>query len=64
MAMRGRAEHTLILHGIFTEFSPLNHLFFIMVDCPGHIMGSTNGIELKLGKYIDVNERKCRRQEP
>jgi len=22
------------------------------------------GIEIKLGTYIDVNERKCRRQEP
>jgi len=25
---------------------------------------STKGIEIKLGTYIDVNERKCRRQEP
>jgi len=23
---------------------------------------STKGIEIKLGTYIDVNERKCRRQ--
>jgi len=25
---------------------------------------STKGIEIKLGTYIVVNERKCRRQEP
>jgi len=25
---------------------------------------NTKGIEIKLGTYIDVNERKCRRQEP
>jgi len=32
--------------------------------CPGHILESTKGIEIKLGTYIDVNKRKCRRQEP
>jgi len=31
-----------------------------MVACPGHILESTKGIELKLGTYIDVNETKCR----
>ena len=36
-----------------------------MVDYPGHILESTKGIEIKLGTYIDVNERKYRRrQEP
>jgi len=35
-----------------------------MDACPGHIFGSTNGIEIKLGTYIDVNKRKCRRREP
>ena len=35
-----------------------------MVACPGHISESTKGIEIKRGKYIDVNKRKCRRQEP
>jgi len=25
---------------------------------------STKGIEIKLGTYIDVDKRKCRRQEP
>jgi len=25
---------------------------------------STKGIEIKLGTHIDVNKRKCRRQEP
>jgi len=27
-------------------------------------MESTKWIEIKLGTYIDVNKRKCRRQEP
>jgi len=35
-----------------------------MVACPGHILKSTKGIEIKLGTYIAVNERKCRKQEP
>jgi len=35
-----------------------------MVACPGHILENTKGIEIKLGTYIDVNEIKCRRQEP
>jgi len=41
-----------------------------MLDaCPGDIFKYTKGIEIKLGTlyyttYIDVNERKCRRQEP
>jgi len=25
---------------------------------------STKGIEIKLGTYVNVKERKCRRQEP
>ena len=62
MAVRGSAVHrnhnpTLYI----TELSPLN-IFFIMVAYPGHIMESTKGIEIKLGIYIDVNERKYRRQ--
>mgnify|MGYP006890330984 CR=1 FL=1 len=28
------------------------------------ILESTKGIEIKLGAYIDVNERKYRREEP
>jgi len=35
-----------------------------MVAYPDHILESTTRIEIKLGTYIDVNERKCRRQEP
>ena len=36
-----------------------------MVAYPGHILENTKGIEIKLGTYIDVNERKYRRrQEP
>ena len=29
----------------------------------GHILESTYGIEIKLGTYIGVNDRKYRRQE-
>ena len=35
-----------------------------MVAYPRHILESTKGIEIKLYAYIDVNERKYRRQEP
>jgi len=35
-----------------------------MVAYHGHILESTKGIEIKLDTYIDVNERKNRRQEP
>ena len=31
-----------------------------MVAYPGRIFESTEGIEIKLGTYIDVNERKTR----
>ena len=48
---------------LFVELSPLNHLFSSQwFACPGHILESTKGIEL--GTHIDVNEGKCRRQEP
>jgi len=64
MAVRGSAVHmnhnpTLYI----TELSPISH-FFLMVAYPGYILESTKGIEIKLGTYIDVNERKYRRQEP
>ena len=55
---------TIILPCILTELFPHSHLFFISVACSGHILESIKGIEIKLGTYIDVNERKCRRQEP
>ena len=35
-----------------------------MVAYPGHILESTKWIEIKLGTYIDGNERKYRIQEP
>ena len=35
-----------------------------MVAYPGHILETTKGIEINLGTYIDINERKYRRQEP
>jgi len=66
MAVRGSAMHnnhnpTLYIYRVI---SPLTIYFFIMVACPGHILESIKGIEIKLGTYIDVNEKKCRRQEP
>jgi len=30
-----------------------------MDACPGHILESTKGIEIKLGLYIDGNGRRC-----
>jgi len=35
-----------------------------MVAYPGHILESAKGIEIKHGTYIEVYERKYRRQEP
>jgi len=35
-----------------------------MGSCLGHILESTNGIEIKLGTHIDVDKRKGRRQKP
>jgi len=35
-----------------------------MEACPGHILESTKGVEIKFGTYIDVNKRKYSRQEP
>ena len=43
---------------IFTELSPLTIYSLIMIACPGHVLESTVGIEIKLGTYIDVNEGK------
>ena len=57
MAVRGSAVHK-------------NHNPCILLSClpffpyPGHIFESTEGIKIKLATYIDVNERKYRRQEP
>ena len=35
-----------------------------MVGCPGHILESTKGIEVKLGLQIDGSEWKGSAQEP
>ena len=66
MAVRGRAIHknhnpTLYIYRVISPYPFF--LFFIMVAYPGHILESSKGIEIKPGTYIDVNERKCRRQE-
>jgi len=37
------------LDKLFTELFPLNFVFVIMDVCPGHILESTKGIEMKLG---------------
>jgi len=34
-----------------------------MIAYPSHVLESTKGIKVKLGTYIDVNERKYRSQE-
>jgi len=54
-----RGKH-IILPCVLIELSPLNQFFSIIVAYPGHILGSTKGIEIKLGIYIDVDEKKCR----
>ena len=64
MAIRERVVHknhnpTLYI----TELSPINHCFHNGY-LSTHIFESTKGIEIKLVTYIDVNERKYRRQEP
>ena len=66
MTMRGRAVHkkTQSYPVYLQSYLPITIYFFIMDACPGHILESTTGIEIKLGTYIDVNKRKCRRQEP
>ena len=43
----GQCTLIIILPGIFTELSPLNHLFFIMDACPSHIFKILN--EMKIG---------------
>ena len=64
MAVRGRAVHNNHNPTLYiTELSSINH-FFITVTYPGLILESTKGIEFKLGTYIDVNDRKYKRQEP
>jgi len=46
----GHCTRTIILPSIFTELSPHNILFSLwMPTCPGHILESTKGIEMKLG---------------
>jgi len=57
MAVRGSAlykNHNPTLY--ITELSPINY-FFHSVTYPSHILDSTKAIEIKLGTYIDVNER-------
>ena len=57
MAVRWRAlykNHNPTLY--ITELSPINY-FFHSVTYPSHILDSTKAIEIKLGTYIDVNER-------
>ena len=49
MAVRASAlykNHNLTLY--IPELSPLKHLFFIMVACPGHILERTKGIDFFL----------------
>ena len=60
MSVRGRAVHknhnpTLYIYiVIFPE-----PFFLIMDSCLSHVLESTNGIEMKLGLWIDDSERKC-----
>jgi len=63
MAAIGRTvhkSHNYTLMIFYWVISP--ELFFIIVACPGHVLESTKEIEIKLGTYIDVDERKYSRQ--
>jgi len=63
MAVRGsavRKNHNPTL--CITELSPINIFHNGCLSWQLHV--SWKGIEIKLGTYIDVNERKYRRQEP
>ena len=51
MAVRGSAVHKNHNPILYIELSPLNHLFLIMVDCPGHMLESTKGLKLNLIDY-------------
>jgi len=65
MAVSESAVHKNHNPTLYTaELSPINHFISIMVACPCHILESIKGIKIKLGTYIDFNERNCRRQEP
>ena len=57
-----QCTRTITILCILLSYLPLT-IFFIIVTYPGHL-GKYKGIEIKLGIYIDVNERKYRRQEP
>ena len=52
-------NHTMYI----TKLYPLNDVF-ILVVYPSRILERTKGVEIKHGTYIDVDEIKCRRQEP
>jgi len=54
---------TITLPCILLSYLPLT-IFFINGCLSCNILESKNGIEIKLGTYIDVNGRKYRRQEP
>ena len=56
MAMsKGQCPKTIILPCIFIELSPLNHYFFIVDACLGHILESTK----QLYETWFIDERKC-----
>ena len=44
-------------------YNTLSSLNYFLVAYPSHFLESTKMIEIKLGIYIEVNERKDRRQE-
>ena len=50
MTVSGRAE-PLSYPVYLLSYLPYNLLFVIMNVCPGHILESTKGIEMKLGTY-------------
>jgi len=49
VAMRGSAVHKNHNHALYMYSVISPSPFFIIVDCPDHILKSTNEIEMKLG---------------
>ena len=62
MAVRESAVHKNHTHTLcIYKVSPFFHNGCMSGP---YILESTKGIDMELGTYIDVDKRKCRRQEP
>jgi len=60
MAVRRSAVHKNHNRTLYITKLATHTYIFIMVAYPGHNLKCTKWIEIKLGAYIDVNDRKYR----